>query len=224
VNDLARSSSGAAAIVDVDGTLVDSAYHHALAWHRAFLRCGVVLPVWRVHRRIGMGGDKLVEALCGKRFEAERGDEVRDAEAELFEPLREEVIPLEGARALLEELRRRGHRVVLASSAKEHELEHYLDLLDARDLADEWTSSADVDATKPDPDLVRTALERVGGGDAVVVGDSTWDCEAAGRAGLPAVGLLTGGFGEAELRGAGASDVFASLDALREGLERTPLA
>jgi phosphoglycolate phosphatase-like HAD superfamily hydrolase len=113
---------------------------------------------------------------------------------------------------------------VLASSAKEHELEHYLDLLDARDLADEWTSSADVDATKPDPDLVRTALERVGGGDAVVVGDSTWDCEAAGRAGLPAVGLLTGGFGEAELRGAGASDVFASLDALREGLERTPLA
>jgi HAD superfamily hydrolase (TIGR01549 family) len=212
------------AILDVDGTLVDSVYHHALAWHRAMRRCGVVLPVWRIHRHIGMGGDQLVSALCGDDFEAERGAEVREAEAECFEPMIEEVEPLEGARELLEELKRRGHRLVLASSAKEPELEHYLELLEARDLADAWTSSADVDATKPDPDLIQTALEQIGGGPAVMVGDSIWDCKAAGRAGLPVVGVLTGGFGEAELDDAGARPVFESLSALREGLDATPLA
>jgi HAD superfamily hydrolase (TIGR01549 family) len=210
------------AILDVDGTLVDSVYHHALAWHRAFRRCGAVVPMWRVHRHIGMGGDQLVAAVCGDAFEDERGDEVREAEVECFEPMMEEVQPLAGARELLEEVGRRGHRLVLASSAKAHELEHYLDLLDVRDLADGWTSSADVDATKPDPDLVQTALEQVGA-PAVMVGDSTWDCEAAGRAGVPVVGLLTGGFGEAELAEAGAEPVFESLTALREGLDRTPL-
>jgi HAD superfamily hydrolase (TIGR01549 family) len=212
------------AILDVDGTLVDSVYHHALAWHRALRRCGAVVPVWRIHRHIGMGGDQLVAALCGEDFESEQGDEVREAEAECFEPMIEEVEPLEGARELLEELERRGHQIVLASSAKEPELEHYLDLLGARELADAWTSSADVDATKPDPDLVHTAMEQIGGGPGVMVGDSTWDCEAAGRAGLPVVGVLTGGFGDAELRDAGARPVFESLTALRDGLDRTPLA
>jgi HAD superfamily hydrolase (TIGR01549 family) len=218
------SASALAAILDVDGTLVDSVYHHALAWHRAFRRCEVDLPVWRIHRHIGMGGDKLVSALCGERFDAERGDDVREAEADCFEPLQEEVRPLAGARELMEELRRRGRRIVLASSAKEHELEHYVDLLDARELADGWTSSADVDATKPDPDILRTALDRVGGGEGVVVGDSTWDCRAAVRTDLPVIGMLTGGFGEAELRDAGAVEIFESLDALRDGLDATALA
>jgi HAD superfamily hydrolase (TIGR01549 family) len=213
-----------AAVVDVDGTLVDSVYHHALAWQRALAGLGEIVPAWRIHRHIGMGGDKIVAALCGDEFESERGDEAREAESRCFEPLQEEVRPLEGARELLEELRRRGHPVVLASSAKEHELEHYLDLLDAREVADAWTSSADVDATKPDPDLLKTALESVDGAGAVMIGDSTWDCRAAARAGLPTIGLLTGGFGEAELREAGASTVFESLVALREGLDGTPLA
>lgn len=211
------------AILDVDGTLVDTNYHHALAWHRAFRRCEVDLPLWRIHRHIGMGGDKLVAALCDERFEAERGDEVREAEAECFEPLQEEVRPLAGARALLEELRGRERRIVLASSAKEQELEHYLDLLEARDLADAWTSSADVDATKPDPDLLDTALEKAGGGEGVVVGDSTWDCLAAVRSDRPVIGMLTGGFGEAELTDAGAIAVFESLGALRARLDETPL-
>lgn len=165
----------------------------------------------------------MVEALCGESFEAESGDAVREAEAECFKPMLEEVRPLDGARELLAELKRRGHRLVLASSAKEWELEHYLDLLDARELADAWTSSADVDTTKPDPDLVHTALELAGGGDAVVIGDSPYDCQAAERAGLPAVGLLTGGFAEAELREAGADPVFESLPSLREGLDKTAL-
>jgi phosphoglycolate phosphatase-like HAD superfamily hydrolase len=112
---------------------------------------------------------------------------------------------------------------VLASSAKEEELEHYLDLLDARDLADAWTSSADVEETKPHPDLVEVALGRVSGDGAVMVGDSTWDAEAAKRAGVPTIGLLTGGFSEAELREAGADPVFSSLEELRAGLDETAL-
>ncbi len=218
-----RSPERPAAIVDVDGTLVDSVYHHALSWHRAFLGCEVVLPVWRIHRHIGMGGDQLVAALCGDAFEEEKGDDLREAEAECFKALVDEVRVLEGARDLLEELKERGHRLVLASSAKEWELEHYLDLLDAREVADEWTSSADVDTTKPDPDLVKTARELVGGGQAVMIGDTTWDCEAAARDGLPTIGVLTGGFSEAELRDAGADPVFESLPALRESLSQTPL-
>jgi HAD superfamily hydrolase (TIGR01549 family) len=219
-----ENGEGRLAIVDVDGTLVDSVYQHALAWYRAFLRIDVVLPVWRIHRHIGMGGDQMVQALCDESFEERHGDAVREAEAECFKPMLDDVRPLNGSRELLEELKRRGHRIVLASSAKESELDHYLDLLDARDLADAWTSSADVDATKPDPDLVQTALDMGGGGEAVMIGDSPYDCEAAGRAGIPTVGVLTGGFAEAELREAGADPVFASLPALRERLESTPLA
>jgi phosphoglycolate phosphatase-like HAD superfamily hydrolase len=114
-------------------------------------------------------------------------------------------------------------RVVLASSAKPDEIEHYIDLLDARELADAWTSSGDVEATKPEPDLVEVALERIGGGPAVMVGDSTWDCEAAKRAGIETLAVLTGGFSEQELREAGASAVFRSIEELRGRLSDTPL-
>jgi phosphoglycolate phosphatase-like HAD superfamily hydrolase len=113
---------------------------------------------------------------------------------------------------------------VLASSAKPDEIEHYLDLLDVRDLVDGWTDSGDVEQTKPEPDLVKAAVEKAGGGPAVMLGDSTWDCEAAERAGLETVGLLTGGFSEQELRDAGAACVFHSLDDLRERLAETPFA
>ena len=98
-----------------------------------------------------------------------------------------------GGQELIEDLREAGNRVVLASSAKQKEVDHYLDLLDARELVDDWTSSADVESTKPDPDLVQTALDKAGAGEAVMVGDSTWDCEAARRAGIETVAVLTGG-------------------------------
>ena len=114
--------------------------------------------------------------------------------------------------------------MVLASSAKPDEVEHYLDLLEVRELATGWTDSGDVERTKPEPDLVRAAVEKAGGGPAVMVGDSTWDCEAAGRAGIETVAVLTGGFSEAELREAGASHVFGSLHDLRTGIRSTPLA
>jgi HAD superfamily hydrolase (TIGR01549 family) len=212
-----------AAILDVDGTLVDSNYQHAVAWWRAFRENGLVLPVWRVHRHIGMGGDNLVEALAGAEFERGRGDSVREAESEHFRATIDEIEPMEGARELIEELRRRDHRVVLASSAKEGEVEHYLDLLEARGLADAWTTSADVEATKPQPDLVMAAMQKAGTLTAVMVGDTPWDVEAAERAEVKTIGVLTGGFSEQELREAGAVDVFESLVELCEKLDATPL-
>jgi HAD superfamily hydrolase (TIGR01549 family) len=212
-----------AAILDVDGTLVDTNYQHAIAWYRAFRAHDVTLPLYRIHRHIGMGSDQLVPALAGEDFDREQGDDVRARESDLYMELIDEVRPLAGARELLEALKKRGHRLVLASSAKAHEVEHYLDLLDARDLADGWTTSADVERTKPEPDLVAAAIEQAGGGPAVMVGDSTWDCEAARRAGVDALAVLTGGFSEEDLREAGAVAVFERLDELREHLAGTPL-
>jgi HAD superfamily hydrolase (TIGR01509 family) len=212
-----------AAILDIDGTLVDTNYHHALAWYRAFRAHEVTLPLWRIHRHIGMGGDQLVAALAGEDFDAEHGDAVRDAEKQGYMELIEEVEPLDGARDLLERLKERGQTIVLASSAKQDEVDHYLELLGARDLADGWTTSADVEKTKPHPDLVAAAIEKAGGGPAAMLGDSVWDCEAAGRAGVPTIGLRTGGFSEQELREAGAVCVIENLRDLLDRLEDTPL-
>ena len=213
------------AILDIDGTLVDTNYQHAIAWYRAFRQSDIVLPVWRIHRHIGMGGDQLVGALTGESTEDEKGDEIRAAEKALYMAMIEEVEPMDGARTLIERLREDGKRVVLASSAKQDEVEHYLDLLDARELADDWTTSADVEATKPAPDLVRAALDKAGAepGDAVMLGDTPWDCQAAARAGVETVTLMTGGFSEQELRDAGAVAVFESIPELLERLAETPL-
>jgi HAD superfamily hydrolase (TIGR01549 family) len=204
------------AILDVDGTLVDTNYHHALAWHRALHAHGHRVQMWKVHRHIGMGGDQILDALIGERAAAEQGDEIRDAETEAYGELIGEVEPMEGARELIERLRDEGATVILASSAKQEEVDHYLDLLDARELVDGWTTSADVESTKPDPDLVNAALEKAGGDDpSVMVGDSVWDVKAAKAAGLPTLAVLTGGFSEAELREAGASQVVESIADLR---------
>jgi HAD superfamily hydrolase (TIGR01509 family) len=211
------------AILDIDGTLVDTNYQHTIAWHRALRRHGARVAAWRIHRHIGMGGDKVVAALCGDEFEAEHGDDVRDAEGGLYMELIEEVEPFVGARGLIEDLKSAGHTVILASSAKPEEVEHYLDLLDARDLADAWTDSGDVAETKPAPDLVRSALDKAGGGEAVMVGDTPWDIKAAAEAGVETVAVLTGGFSEAELRDAGAVAVFENMEQLRAGLASTPL-
>jgi HAD superfamily hydrolase (TIGR01509 family) len=186
----------------------------------------VILPVWRIHRAIGMGGDQLVRYLAGEQVEEELGDEIRAAEKTLYFELITEVEPMEGARDLLEDLKRRRHTVVLASSAKEDEVEKYLELLDARDLADAWTTSADVENTKPQPDLVNAALERAGGSaeDAVMVGDTPWDVDAAKQAGVGTLAVRTGGFGVDELLEAGAIEVYESVAELRSKLDETGLA
>ena len=212
-----------AAILDVDGTLVDTNYQHAIAWWRAFKQHDILVPTWRIHRSVGMGGDKLIAALCGDEVEEEKGDDIREAEKALYLALIEEVELLHGARDLITDLKRRGHSVVLASSAKSNELDHYLDQLEARDLVDDWTDSSDVDATKPDPDLVKAAMKKAGTDDAVMVGDSIWDCKAASRAGIETIAVLTGGFSEDELTEAGAIMVFESLRDLIARLDETPL-
>jgi HAD superfamily hydrolase (TIGR01509 family) len=179
--------------------------------------------MWRVHRHIGMGGDQLVAAVAGDEVERRLGDKLRDAEKEEFAPLRDECAVLDGARELIEELDRRGFEVVLASSSNEDDLSHFLDEIGVRDLVD-YTTADDVERSKPHPDVVRAGLEKAGTDDAVMVGDSKWDIEAAARAGLETVCVITGGWSEQELRDAGAVAVFESLVALRDRLDETPLA
>ncbi|HYH53377.1 MAG TPA: HAD family hydrolase [Solirubrobacterales bacterium] len=204
------------AILDVDGTLVDTNYHHALAWHRALHAHGHATQMWKVHRHIGMGGDQILDALIGEEAAAEQGDSIRETEAEAYQELIGEVEPMEGARELIEKLKGEGATVILASSAKQEEVDHYLDLLDARELIDDWTTAADVESTKPDPDLIQAALAKAGNEDpAVMVGDSVWDVKAAKAAGVPTLAVLTGGFSEAELREAGAAQVVESIADLR---------
>jgi HAD superfamily hydrolase (TIGR01549 family) len=209
-----------AVVFDVDGTLVDSNYEHTLAWARAFKEVGVRLPTWRLHRHVGMGGDQLVEAVAGSDVEQRLGDRVRDLERERYRELIGEVRPFPGAKEILEACRDAGLRVILASSAKGEELEHYLDLLDGHDRADDWTSAGDVERTKPEPDLVEVALDKARTRAAVMVGDSVWDVVAAARARIPTLGLLTGGFGRAELEEAGGAAVFESLEDLERSLQQ----
>lgn len=147
-----RVSTSRIAVLDVDGTLIDSNYHHALAWYRALRSVGETWPVWRLHRLIGMGGDQLVTALGGEDLERRVGDRVREQQGKEVDGLIEEMAPLPGARDLLLAIKERGHRLVLASSGKERHVDAFLDMLDARDIADDWTSSADVEASKPAPD------------------------------------------------------------------------
>lgn len=215
-----RADTTDTAVVDVDGTLVDTNYQHALAWYRAFRRFDVTLPVWRLHCAIGMGGDQLVPAVAGERFDDEHGDDVRDAWKEEFEPMLAEIRPFGGVRELLAALRDAGLKVVLASSGAPEHVDAYLDLFDGRTLAHAWTTSEDVDRTKPEPDLISVAMERVRGTSAVVIGDSVWDFRAAGSAGQVGYAIRTGGFSEAELREAGAREVFDSLPELHQALDR----
>jgi HAD superfamily hydrolase (TIGR01509 family) len=214
------------AILDIDGTLVDTNYQHTISWARAFARHDIVVPLWRIHRHIGMGGDQVIPALCGAEVEERLGDDIRDAESELYMELIDEVRPMQGARRLILALRDRGHRVVLASSAKDREVDRYLDLLDAREIADGWTTSGDVERTKPAPDLVHAALDRVADGPeaAVMVGDTPWDVKAAAKAGVETIAVITGGFSEQELREAGAIAVFESVADLCEQLDTTRLS
>jgi HAD superfamily hydrolase (TIGR01509 family) len=170
-----------------------------------------------------MGGDQLVPTLV-PGIEDERHQAIEETRSEEYAKLIGEVQPLAGAHELIAELKERGTTVVLASSSPQNELDRYLDLLDARELADAWTTKDDVEATKPAPDLVKAALEKAGGGDAVMVGDAPWDIEAARKAGIETICVITGGYSEQELRDAGAAIVYESVDELRRNLEKPPLS
>jgi HAD superfamily hydrolase (TIGR01549 family) len=213
-----------AAILDIDGTLVDSVYQHALTWQRAFARFGISMPAWRCHRHIGMGGDQLVPALAGEEIEREHGEALRETESELFAELIDEVQPLEGAGELVRALADRGLVVVLASSAQQDEVERHLETLGVSDVIKGFTTSSEVEASKPEPDLVRAALEEAGTRDAVMVGDSVWDIRAAAKAEIECIGLRCGGFSTSELTEAGASSVHDSPAALLAELSQSALA
>jgi HAD superfamily hydrolase (TIGR01509 family) len=215
------------AVLDIDGTLIDSNYQHTLAWYRALRRVGETFPLWRLHRLIGMGGDQLVTALGGEGLERRVGDQVREEQGKEADALLEEMAPLPGARDLLVAVKERGHRLVLASSGQQRHVDVFLDKLNARGLADAWTSSADVEASKPAPDLLQVALKKLGvppDAPSVMVGDSVWDVEAAKRAGMPAIVVRSGGFGDDELRKAGAIAIYDTPGELAKALDDTPLA
>ena len=210
------------AILDIDGTLVDSNYHHTVAWYRAFRKNGIVLPMWRIHRHQGMGGDQLIPALIGDEKTEEQGESIKDAEKDLYAELIDEIEPVDGARDMIVKLRELDHFVVLASSAKEEEVEHYLELLDVGEEVDAWTSSADVDATKPEPDLVQAALDKGPHEKGIMVGDTIYDIEAAARIDIDSIAVMTGGVGRDELEEAGAAFIFDSVRELTEQIGETP--
>ncbi len=214
-----------AALFDVDGTLVDTNYLHAITWWEAFGQAGYDVPMAHIHRAIGMGSDQLLDALLPAGRDREGDGAVRAAHSTLYATYWSRLRPFKDAAALLRACKRRGLRVVLASSADEREFAALRAALHADDVIDAATSSADVEQTKPAPDLVQVALEkaRVAPDSAVFVGDTVWDVQACGKAGVPCIGLLSGGFGREELLGAGAAEVFDGPAELLAALPETML-
>ncbi len=214
-----------AVLFDVDGTLIDSNCLHVYAWQRAFDDEGVPFAAWRVHRSIGMDGSRLVRTLTEDAPDDVQ-ERLSDAHSRYYRELTPLLSPLPGARALLRRVSELGLQVVLASSAPEDELEALLKALDSDDVISETTSSRGVETAKPDPGIVQVALGRAGVDHhhAVFVGDAVWDAHAAARAGLPCIGVLSGGSAEAELQSAGASPIFADPQDLLDHLPSTRIA
>ncbi len=193
-----------AVLLDIDGTLVDTAYHHAIAWSRAFRDHDLDIPVWRLHRHVGMGGDKLVGAVAGDRVERDLGDAVRASWEARFDVLLPEIRGFAGAGAVPDRLEAEGFTVVLATSAIARHADAFLRILGAERLRSMTVTKEDVSASKPEPDVVIAALARAATRHAALVGDTVWDGQAANRAGIPFIGVLTGGFAASELEEAGA--------------------
>lgn len=207
------------AALDVDGTLVDSVYAHVWSWREAFRLLGVDVAAWRIHRAIGMGGDRLVPHLTNDVVERRVGDEIRAEQAEVYHALARHLTPTRGADDLLLALRAHGLKVVATSSGSREDTEAALGLLEARACIQKVLSGDDISETKPSAEPVERAVRAVSGTRAFMVGDSTWDMESARRAGHSAVGLLTGGVAECELRDAGARLVFEDAGQLAAGLD-----
>jgi HAD superfamily hydrolase (TIGR01509 family) len=208
-----------AVLFDVDGTLVDSNYLHVDAWTQAFSEVGAGVDAWRIHRDIGMDSKRLLADLLGDRAD-ELGDAAKDGHKRAYAAKESLLRPFAGARDLLAALAGRGTKVVLATSAPPDELEMLRRVLDSDDAIAEQTNADDVDEAKPEPDIVHVALQRAGTTPerAMFVGDAVWDVEAAHKAGLTCIGVLTGGITRAELDGAGADAVFESVAELHRAL------
>lgn len=214
-----------AVLFDIDGTLVDSNYLHIDAWDRAFVEIGHPVDLWRIHRSIGMDSGKLLERLLGTDA-ASLGEDAKKLHSTRYLSSTDRLRPISGSTELLAELARRGHSVVLATSAPEEELKILLGVLEVDDSVQAVTSSEDVGTAKPDPDIIQSALEKAGvsADQAVMVGDSVWDVEAAKRAGVQSIGVLSGGFSREELLEAGAAAVYEDIAALLRELDDSPIA
>lgn len=209
-----------AVLFDIDGTLVDTNYFHSLAWWRALRDAGEDIPVSAIHPLIGMGSDKLLEALLGEEREG-----LREAHAEKYRPFKAEIRAFPGAGDLLAAVAKRGARVVLATSSAEADLEEALEAIGAEDSISEIVHGDDVEASKPAPDIFLTALDKadLDATATIVVGDSRWDIEASKRAGLKTVAVLTGGTTRHDLEEAGAVAVYSDVAELLDSLEDSPL-
>jgi HAD superfamily hydrolase (TIGR01509 family) len=225
---LQRLSVPRAAIFDLDGTLVDTNELHVAAWREVFLRYGKDVNPARLRAQMGKGGDQLIPVFWSKNEVAKFGAEMQTLRVELF--MRSYLRlsrPFPGVRALFERLKLDGLGIALASSAKEPELQHHLKSLGVEDLVDAATSADDAEHSKPAPEIFQAALAKLPGisaAQAMVIGDSPFDAQAAARAGMKCVGVLTGGFSERELVEAGAIAVYRDVADLGSRYDESPLA
>lgn len=209
-------------VLDLDGTLVDSVYVHVVAWQAAFHDVGLHVSAMRLHESIGMGGDRLVGHVAGERAEAAVGDDVRAFHDKHFRAGLRSVRALDGASDLIEALADRGHRVVVASSSESDLVDELLERVDARARLHAVVTGSDTGASKPAPEPVELAIRRAGGGKAIAVGDAVWDALAAEAAGIPCIGLRSGGVGAERLVAAGASQVYDGPRDLLAHLDDSP--
>jgi HAD superfamily hydrolase (TIGR01509 family) len=210
-----------AALFDVDGTLVDTNYLHTVTWWQAFGQAGHVVAMTDIHRAIGMGSDLMLDRLLPDGRDRAADADIRTSHSALYAAYWSRLRPLPQAAGLLRACRRRGLAVVLASSADEPEFGVLRAALDAEDAIDAATFSGDVEASKPAPDLVEVALDKAGvpAREAVFVGDTVWDVQASQKAGVPCIGLLSGGISRDELTTAGAAQVYTDPAELLAGLD-----
>ena len=217
-----------AVIFDVDGTLVDSNDLHVEAWREAFRSYGKEVAFDELHGQMGKGGDQLMPVFCSEDELDEFGDELERHRVELFaDRYLPRVRPFPRVRELFERIKADGLQIALASSAKQEELARHKKSLRVEDLLEAAASADDAERSKPHPDIFQAALSGLDGvrpEEAVVVGDTPYDVEAAAKAGMRTVGLLSGGFTEEALRGAGAVAVYRDVSDLLEHYEESPLA
>ena len=215
-----------AVLFDIDGTLVDSNDYHVNAWEEAFAGVGARFDRQIIHDQIGKGTDMLVPTLLPDTDEDDQ-EKLGEAHGDAFKSkFLDQVEPFPMAHALLKRVQEAGQQVVLASSASKAELDHYLDLLDARDLVSGTTSAEDVENTKPAPDIFATALKKAGlaAEEVIVVGDTPYDIEAAKKCGIATIGLRSGKFPDDALQQAGAIALYDDVAALLRDYDNSPLA
>ena len=213
-------------LFDVDGTLVDTTYLHAVCWWDALRANDVHVPMADIHHAIGMGSDELLDRLVGEDRDHDKDETLSGAHLALYQQYWHRLQPLPGASQLLRRCKRAGLQVVLASSASKEEFAALMAVLDADDAVDEATTSDDADSAKPAPDVVQAALDRAGlePADVVFVGDAVWDGAACGKAGVPFVAVTCGGTPEHELRDAGAIEVWRDPAEIEANFDRSALS